>query len=71
MSPKVRVNCISPGGVARNQNKVFINNYTKKVPLGRMCKEKDIIGSILFLASDYSNYINGQNIIIDGGYSII
>jgi enoyl-[acyl-carrier-protein] reductase (NADH) len=36
-----------------------------------MCKEEDIIGTILFLSSDMSKYITGQNIIIDGGYSII
>lgn len=71
MSSKVRINCISPGGIFRNQDKLFVKNYIKKVPLKRMCSEKDVIGSILFLASDYSKYMTGQNIVIDGGYSII
>jgi NAD(P)-dependent dehydrogenase (short-subunit alcohol dehydrogenase family) len=71
MSPKVRVNCISPGGIKRSQDKNFIKKYIKKVPLKRMCKEKDIIGAVLFLSSSYSEYITGQNIVIDGGYSII
>jgi NAD(P)-dependent dehydrogenase (short-subunit alcohol dehydrogenase family) len=71
MSPKVRVNCISSGGILRNQNIFFIKKYIKKVPLKRMCKEKDIIGSIMFLSSNSSRYITGQNLILDGGYSII
>jgi NAD(P)-dependent dehydrogenase (short-subunit alcohol dehydrogenase family) len=71
MAPKVRVNSISPGGINRKQSAAFKKKYISKVPLGRMCKEDDIIGAILFLSSDLSKYITGQNIIIDGGYSII
>lgn len=71
MAPKVRVNSISPGGINRKQSVVFKKKYISKVPLGRMCKEDDIIGAVLFLSSDLSKYITGQNIVIDGGYSII
>ena len=71
MSPKVRVNCISPGGILRNQDIKFKQKYKNKVPMKRMCEEKDIIGTVLFLSSGYSEYITGQNIVIDGGYSII
>lgn len=71
MAPKVRVNSISPGGINRRQSLLFKKKYISKVPLRRMCKEDDIIGTVLFLSSDLSNYITGQNIIIDGGYSII
>lgn len=70
MAPKVRVNCISPGGISRNQSIKFKKNYINRVLLGRMCKEKDVLNAVLFLASDFSSYITGQNLILDGGYSI-
>ncbi len=68
--PKIRVNSISPGGIIRNQPKKFIKQYVEKVPLGRMANEKDVINSVIFLASDMSNYITGQNIVVDGGISL-
>ena len=49
---------------------MFVKKYSKKVPLGRMAQEKDVIGMTLFLASDESSYITGQNILIDGGFSL-
>ena len=67
---KIRVNSISPGGIIRNQPKKFIKQYVEKVPLGRMANEKDVINSVIFLASDMSNYITGQNIVVDGGISL-
>ncbi len=70
-SPYVNVNMISPGGISRNQNKKFQKKYINSTPLQRMCKEEDIIFVVLFLLSNLSNYITGQNIIIDGGYSIL
>ena len=69
-SPKIRVNCVSPGGIKRNQSKNFIKNYSSKTLLKRMANEEDIIGPILFFLSDYSKYITGQNLIVDGGFSI-
>jgi NAD(P)-dependent dehydrogenase (short-subunit alcohol dehydrogenase family) len=71
MAPAVRVNSISPGGINRKQPIAFKKKYISKVPLGRMCEEDDIIGAVLFLSSPLSKYITGQNIVIDGGYSII
>tara|TARA_Y100000294_G_scaffold176143_1_gene197811 strand:+ start:2959 stop:3753 length:795 start_codon:yes stop_codon:yes gene_type:complete len=68
LAPKVRVNCISPGGIFRNQPKKFINSYKSKTLLGRMAKEEDFMGIIAYLASDASSYVTGQNIIIDGGW---
>ena len=44
--------------------------YSKNVPLGRMANEKDISGAAVFLASDQSQYITGENIIVDGGLSL-
>lgn len=63
----VRFNCISPGGLFNNQPKPFVDNYCKKVPLGRMANQDDIKGIVVLLASDAGAYINGQNILMDGG----
>lgn len=74
MSPyNVRVNAISPGGIKNNkvQTKSFIKKYKKNVPLNRMGTEEDVTNQVLFLISDKSKYITGQNIIIDGGYTSI
>ena len=69
IAPHVRVNCISPGGVYRNQPNVFVKRYEDKTPLGRMASEEDLKGIIAYLASDLSMYVTGQNIIIDGGWT--
>ena len=69
VSPEVRVNAISPGGIIRKQPKNFINRYVKKTPLGRMAKEEDLIGAISYLASDLSKYVTGQVLRVDGGWS--
>ncbi len=63
----VRVNCISPGGLFNNQPPRFVENYSKKVPVGRMANHDDIKGLAVLLASDASAYINGENILMDGG----
>ena len=70
MAPDVRVNTISPGGVFRGQPRQFVERYEAKTPLGRMATEEDFKGAIGFLASDLSAYITGQNIIIDGGWTV-
>ena len=66
----IRVNSISPGGIYSGQNKIFVKKYSKKVPLGRMALENDILGLAIFLASDASSYITGQNVLVDGGFSL-
>lgn len=63
----IRVNTISPGGIFNNQPQRFLENYVKKVPLRRFGTGDDIKGLIVLLASDAGAYINGQNILMDGG----
>lgn len=67
----IRVNTVSPGGIFDNQNAVFVENYVKKVPMRRMGLPDDISPSIVFLLSEDSRYITGQNLIIDGGWTSI
>ena len=67
----IRVNTVSPGGIFDNQNITFVQNYEKKVPMRRMGTPEDIAPSVVFLLSDESKYITGQNIIIDGGWTAI
>lgn len=68
----IRVNAISPGGFERpDMAPGFVAAYSDKTPMGRMGKDgKDLNGAILFLASAASSYITGQNIVVDGGFSI-
>ena len=67
----IRVNAISPGGIEDRQPASFIKEYSSKVFLGeRMARTDDITGVLLFLLSDQSGYITGQNIIVDGGWTL-
>ncbi len=66
----IKVNTVSPGGIFNNQKEAFVDNYTKKTPLKRMAVVQDFIGIVCFLSSDESNYITGQNIIVDGGFTL-
>ena len=71
LNKKIRVNSISLGGVLRKQSKIFINRYSKKTIMRRMAKNQDLVGPVLFFISKESSYITGQNLLVDGGYSII
>lgn len=66
----IRINSISPGGVLDNQPEPFLNSYNSHCLNKGMLNENDIVGTLLFLLSDASKFINGQNIIIDDGFSL-
>ncbi len=66
----VRCNALSPGGVYNEQGQNFVLSLTSLIPMNRMAKPDEYIGAVQFLCSDASAYLNGQNIVIDGGRSI-
>jgi len=70
LAPRIRVNAISPGGVARGQPEAFQRRYVERTPLGRMATEDDLRGAVAYLASDLSAYVTGQNLVVDGGWTI-
>lgn len=66
----ILVNSISPGGVFNNQHPYFVKRYEAKTPLGRMATPRDLTGIIAFLCSDDASYMTGQNITVDGGFTV-
>ncbi len=66
----IRCNSLSPGGVYANQDDVFVSKLTRLIPLGRMAKADEYRGAIAFLCSDASVYMNGSNLVMDGGRSV-
>ncbi len=63
----VRANALSPGGVFNGQNEEFVQRLTSLIPLGRMANRDEYRAAVQFLCSDASTYLNGQNIVMDGG----
>jgi NAD(P)-dependent dehydrogenase (short-subunit alcohol dehydrogenase family) len=66
----IRINCISPGGILNNQPKSFIKAYKKSCTSKGLLAPEDISRVISFMLEKESNYINGQNIIVDDGWSL-
>jgi NAD(P)-dependent dehydrogenase (short-subunit alcohol dehydrogenase family) len=66
----IRANCISPGGIYNNQPEEFVRKYNSYCLNKGMLNKEDINGTLIFLLSDMSKYINGQNIVIDDGFSL-
>lgn len=69
LAPKVRVNALSPGGIARGQPAAFVERYVARTPMKRMATEEDLKGALAFLATDLSAYVTGQNVLVDGGWT--
>ncbi|EMO4162966.1 oxidoreductase [Morganella morganii] len=67
---RFRINCVSPGGIFDHQPKLFLEAYKSLTHGAGMLDVKDITGSIIFLLSDLSQYVTGQNIIVDDGFSL-
>jgi 2-deoxy-D-gluconate 3-dehydrogenase len=66
---KIRCNAIAPHGIYNNHEQEFVENFSKLSPIGRMCDINEIDGSFLFLASEASSYMNGETLVLDGGWS--
>jgi NAD(P)-dependent dehydrogenase (short-subunit alcohol dehydrogenase family) len=66
----VRVNALSPGGVAGGQDPDFTRKFCARVPMGRLATADDLVGPLLFLASDAAAYVTGINLEVDGGYGV-
>jgi NAD(P)-dependent dehydrogenase (short-subunit alcohol dehydrogenase family) len=69
LAPRVRVNCVVPGGVEHTQDEKFKSRYSEHVPLGRMMRPDELNGLIAFLCSDESTYVTGSIITVDGGWT--
>lgn len=67
---KFRVNCVSPGGILAGQDQAFLDRYNSYCRDKGMLEPKDILGAVLFLLSDASEYICAQNFVIDDGFSV-
>lgn len=67
----VRCNALSPGGVFNGQDDEFVKRLTSLIPMGRMATRDEYRATVQYLCSDASKYLNGQNIVVDGGRSVL
>ena len=70
LDKNIRVNSLSPAGVYVDQPEAFVKKISKLIPMGRMAHIDEYKGAVIFMCSDASSYMNGENLVIDGGRSI-
>ena len=70
LGSQIRCNALSPGGIYTNQPEEFVTKLSSLIPLGRMARKDEYRSAIQFLCSDASSYMNGHNLVIDGGRSV-
>ena len=69
LAPKIRVNCIAPGGVENDQDKEFLTKYANLTPMGRMMKKNELNEIVEYLCSSKSSYVTGGTFVVDGGWT--
>lgn len=65
----VRVNTVTLCGIFNNQDKVFLKNFTNKIPMQRMAECHEAVNPVIFLASDEASFMTGSDVVVDGGYT--
>ena len=69
LAPKIRVNCLVPGGIENNQNEEFVKRYSELTPMKRMMRKEELNGLVEYLCSENSSYVTGSVLVCDGGYT--